>query len=106
MTKPTGSRAGAGPKGRLNFMKSKIAIAVFIVLSVIGGLVGVKMLQIRAMAAAIKSFVPPPVAVSSAVAKEEQWQDTFTSIGSITAMQRVTITPAIPCTVREIAFNS
>jgi membrane fusion protein (multidrug efflux system) len=87
-------------------MKTKIAIAILIVLVVLGGLAGVKALQIKSMIAAGKAFVPPPETVSSAVAKEEKWQDTLTAIGSITTVQGVTITPDIPGTVREIAFES
>src|SRR5712691_9212534 len=87
-------------------MKSKIAIALFIVLAVIGGLVGVKMLQIKAMAAAGKAFLPPPTAVSSAVAQEEQWQDTFTAIGSISSVQGVIVTPELAGTIRELDFDS
>ena len=38
--------------------------------------------------------------------REEKWQGTLTAIGSITAVQGVTVTPEIPGTVREIAFES
>src|SRR3954469_13615263 len=87
-------------------MKTKIALAVFIVLLVVGGLAGVKALQIKALMAAGKAFVPPPETVSAAVATEEKWQDTMTAIGSIDAVQGVTITPDIPGVVREIAFEA
>jgi len=87
-------------------MKSKIAIAIFIVVAVVGGLLGVKTLQIKAMAAAAKAFVPPPTTVSSAIAQEEQWQDTIRAIGSISAFQGVIVTPELAGTIREIAFES
>lgn len=87
-------------------MKGKIAIAVFIVLLVLGGLAGVKAMQIRKLVVAGKSFAPPAETVSSAVAREEKWQGTLTAIGSIVAVQGVTVTPDIPGTVREIAFES
>src|SRR6266480_129224 len=87
-------------------MKTKIVIAIIIVLAVAGGLVGVKALQIKKMLAATQSFTPPPETVSSAVAKPENWQGTLTAIGSITAVQGVTLTPDIPGTIREIAFES
>ena len=50
-------------------MKSKILIAVVIVLVVAGGLAGVKVLQIRTLIAAGKAYAPPPVAVAAAVAQ-------------------------------------
>ncbi len=87
-------------------MKGKLAIAVFIVLLVLGGLAGVKAMQVRKLVAAGKSFAPPPETVSSAIAREEKWQGTLTAIGSIVAVQGVTVTPDIPGTVREIAFES
>jgi membrane fusion protein (multidrug efflux system) len=87
-------------------MKGKIIIAIVIVLGVIGGLVGVKTLQIQKMMAAGKAFAPPPESVSTAVVREEKWQVSLTAIGSITAVQGVTVTPDIPATVREIAFES
>ncbi len=87
-------------------MKSKIALALLVVLLVGGGLAGVKMLQIRKLIAAGQAFVTPPETVSSVLVREEKWQDTLTAIGSIAAVQGVSITPDIPGTVREIAFES
>jgi membrane fusion protein, multidrug efflux system len=87
-------------------MKRKIAVAIFIVLLIVGGLAGVKLLQFRTLMAAAKGAGPPPETVSSAVVREEKWQGTITAIGTITAVQGVTITPDIPGTVREIAFES
>jgi len=87
-------------------MKRKIIIAIIVVVGVAGGLAGVKTMQIRKMIAGGKSFAPPPESVSTTVAREEKWQGTLTAIGSIAAFQGVTITPDIPGTVREIAFES
>lgn len=53
-----------------------------------------------------KSFVVPPETVSSVVAREEKWQGTLTAIGSVTAVQGVTVTPEIAGIVHEIAFES
>jgi membrane fusion protein (multidrug efflux system) len=87
-------------------MKLKIVSAIFIVLLVLGALAGVKALQIQKLIANGKAYAPPPETVSAAVAREEQWQGSLTAIGSITAVQGVTITPDIPGTVREIAFEA
>ena len=87
-------------------MKPKIALALLVVLLVGGGLAGVKILQIRKLIAAGQAFVTPPETVSSVLVREEKWQDTLTAIGSIAAVQGVTITPDIAGTVREIAFES
>lgn len=85
-------------------MKSKIAIAVTLVVAVVVVLGGIKALQFKTMAAG--GWSQPPDTVSSAVAHEENWQDTFTAVGSITAVQGVIVTPEIAGAVSEIAFES
>ncbi len=87
-------------------MKKKILIAIVLVLVVIGGLAGIKFLQIRSLMAAGKAFVPPPETVSSVVASEEKWQDTLSAVGSISASQGVEVSTEISGIVREIAFES
>ena len=87
-------------------MKRKVGIGVLLVLVVLTALGGVKFLQIRTLMAGGKGFVPPPESVSSAVAHKEKWQNTLTAIGSIVAVQGVTIAPEIAGTVVQIAFES
>jgi len=87
-------------------MKRKILLAVLIVIAVFAGLAGVKALQVKKLIAFGAAFVPPPESVSSAVAREEKWQGFISSIGTIAAVQGVTVTPDMPGTVREIAFES
>jgi len=85
-------------------MKRNIFIAVGIVVTVLIVLAGVKALQIRKMMSS-----PWPVQVetiSSAVAHEENWSDSLTAVGSISAEQGVTVAPEIAGTVSEIAFES
>ena len=43
---------------------------------------------------------------AAVIAREEKWQGTLTAIGSVTAVQGVTVTPEIAGIVREIAFES
>jgi membrane fusion protein, multidrug efflux system len=87
-------------------MIRKILAAVFVVLVVVGALSGVKTLQIRKLMAASKSMAAPPESVSAVTAREEKWQGTITAIGSVTAVQGVTVTPEIAGMIREIAFES
>jgi membrane fusion protein, multidrug efflux system len=87
-------------------MIRKILIAVFVVLLVVGALAGVKTLQIRKLMADGKNYAPPPESVSATVAHEEKWQGTMTAIGSVMAVQGVTVTPEIPGIIREINFDS
>jgi membrane fusion protein (multidrug efflux system) len=87
-------------------MTRKVLIAVFVVLVVGGTLAGVKTLQIRTLMAAGKSYASPPESVSSVLAREEKWQGTITAIGSVTAVQGVTVTPELAGIIHEIAFES
>jgi membrane fusion protein (multidrug efflux system) len=87
-------------------MIRKVLIAVFVVLVVGGILAGVKTLQIRTLMAAGKSYASPPESVSSVLAREEKWQGTITAIGSVTAVQGVTVTPELAGIIHEIAFES
>ena len=87
-------------------MKRYKTIAVVAVLLVLGGLAGVKTLQIRAMIALGQAYTPPPESVSSFVVREEKWQGTLDVIGSIAAVQGVTVTPEVAGAVREINFES
>jgi membrane fusion protein, multidrug efflux system len=85
-------------------MKSKIVIAIVIVLAVVGGLAGIKVMQIKKLTST--PYVVPPETISSAVAREEKWPNTLSAVGSITAVQGVTLTPQIAGNVSEIAFES
>jgi len=87
-------------------MIRKILLAVFIVLLVLGGLAGVKALQIKKLMDDGKSYAERPESVSSAVVREEKWQGTLTAIGSVMAVQGVTVTPEIPGIISQISFES
>jgi membrane fusion protein, multidrug efflux system len=87
-------------------MIRKIALAIVLVLVLAGGLAGVKVAQIRTLIAAGKTAGPPPETVSATVVREEKWPNTLAAIGTITAVQGVTVTPEVSGTVREVAFES
>ncbi|HLH53743.1 MAG TPA: efflux RND transporter periplasmic adaptor subunit [Verrucomicrobiae bacterium] len=87
-------------------MTRKILIAVAIVLVIAGGLVGIKALQVNKLTEFGKAYAPPPESVSPVVVREESWQSTLSAIGSIVAIQGVTITPELTGTVSSIAFES
>ena len=84
----------------------KAIIGIAFVLLVAGGLGGIKALQIKTLIASAKNYSQPPETVASAVVREEKWQGMLTAIGSVTAVQGVTITPELAGTVREINFES
>ena len=87
-------------------MKRNILIVTIVVLVIVGGLAGVKALQIKAMIAAGSSFTVPPETVSGAQVKQETWELTIPAVGSVTAVQGVQLKAELAGTVRQIAFES
>jgi membrane fusion protein (multidrug efflux system) len=89
-------------------MKSKKQWAVFVVglVVVLAILVGVKAGQIVTMVRAGEAFVPPPEAVTSAKVEAAEWEASRAAVGSLVAVQGVTLAAELPGTVRQIAFES
>lgn len=85
-------------------MKLKIVIAIGVVLAVVAGLAGTKVLQIKKLTS--QPYVQPPETISSAVAHPENWPNTLSAVGSISAVQGVTVTPELAGNVSEIDFES
>src|SRR5260370_7005644 len=52
------------------------------------------------------AFLPPPTAVTTTVAEKSQWQPTLETIGTITAINGVTISTDLAGIVSKIAFES
>ncbi len=86
-------------------MIRKVVIAIVFVLAIAGTLAGIKISQFKTLMAAGKSFAQPPESVSAVEVKQEQWEESFTAIGSVAAVQGVTVTPEVAGTVTEIAFD-
>ncbi len=87
-------------------MIKKVILAVVAVVLVLAALAGVKVMQIGTLIAFGKSYAPPPETVSTAVAKQDKWQETIPAVGSVSAVQGVKITAEVPGTVAEIKFES
>lgn len=86
-------------------MKKRILLVLFALLIVLGGLSAVKALQIRAMIAQASNAVPMPDTVTTAVARAESWETTLTAVGSLAAVQGVTVAAELPGKVVDIAFR-
>ena len=87
-------------------MTRRILLTIVGLIVVIGILAGIKALQIRKMIAQGKSFVPPPETVTTAQAQMESWESVLTSVGSLTAVQGVTVSAELAGKVVGIAFES
>src|SRR5262245_52167392 len=66
----------------------------------------VKFKQIQTAVGQAAAFQPPPDAVTTIVAQQEQWPATLGAIGTIAAVQGVTVSADLPGTVERIGFDS
>jgi membrane fusion protein (multidrug efflux system) len=79
-----------------------LMLAVVIVFIVVIG--GFKFFQIKA--AMSQSWTAPPEAVTTVVAKQEEWDTTLNAIGTVVAVQGVTVSADLPGVVEHITFDS
>lgn len=86
-------------------MKKRIFFALLGVIFIVATLAGIKTLQIKTMIASGKNFVPPPETVTTAAVKSETWDSSLSAIGSLTAVQGVTVAAEIPGKVVKIFFE-
>ena len=87
-------------------MIRKILFAFLLVAIVAGVLAGIKALQIRAMIDQTESFSMPAAVVSTVNATAASWDTVFSAVGSVTAVQGVTMTAEAPGKVVRIDFDS
>lgn len=87
-------------------MAKRMIITLGAVVVLIGALAFVKFQQIQAAVAQAASFQPPPTAVTTIVAKKENWSSSLKSIGSVVAVQGVTVSADLPGIVGRISFDS
>ena len=71
----------------------------------LGALGFIKFRQVQSAVQA-SAFQPPPEAVTSIVAHREQWPATLSVIGTMEAVQGVTVSADLPGAVARIAFDS
>jgi membrane fusion protein (multidrug efflux system) len=87
-------------------MKKQMIIMLAIVAVVLTGVGFVKYTQIKAAIAQHAGFMPPPEAVTTIVAAQDEWQVTLKAIGSVTAAQGVTVSADLPGVIASIEFTS
>ncbi len=87
-------------------MKKSFFFTALGLIVIIGVLAGIKGLQIRAMIAHGQQFSPPPEIVTSAPVTSSSWESLITAVGSLEAVQGVTITAELTGKVVGIAFES
>jgi membrane fusion protein (multidrug efflux system) len=86
-------------------MKKRIILTLAGLAVVVAVLGGIKGLQIDRMIAQGSQVVPPPEPVTTAAARTEAWESVLTSVGSLTAVQGVTVTAELAGKIVNIAFK-
>jgi membrane fusion protein, multidrug efflux system len=87
-------------------MAKRMILMLSVTLVLLTALGFVKYRQVETAVHAAAGFQPPPEAVTSVVAKRELWPATMSVIGTMEAVQGVTVSADLPGIVDKIAFES
>ncbi len=89
-------------------MIKRFLLMFFFVVLVISGLVFFKARQFKGFQAMAKSgaFLPPPAAVTTLTVKKESWPQLLKSVGTLEAVNGVTVAADLPGIVSKLEFES
>src|SRR5580765_6160758 len=87
-------------------MAKRMIVMLVVMVAFIAGLAFIKFQQFQAMAQQFAAMQPPPDAVTTIVAQREEWPATLSAIGTVAAVQGVTVSADLPGIVDRIGFDS
>src|SRR5215510_9545467 len=87
-------------------MAKRMIVMLMVTGLLIGALGFVKFRQIQTAIAEGAAFQPPPEAVTTILAREEEWPAILGAIGTVAAVQGVTVSADLAGTVEKISFES
>lgn len=87
-----------------SFMAKRMLLMLALAVAIVAGLGFTKYHQIQAATHMVMQ--PPPEAVTTIVTKQEKWPSTVDVIGTVAAVQGVTVSADLPGTVDKIEFES
>jgi membrane fusion protein (multidrug efflux system) len=87
-------------------MIKRIGFVIVCLIVLAGILAGIKTLQIRRMIAKGENAVMPPETVTAAVVQSESWGEHLTSVGSLSAVQGVTVAAEVAGKIVYLGFES
>jgi membrane fusion protein (multidrug efflux system) len=90
-------------------MLKKLIITVAILSAILGPVVGIKFFQISSLISSAKAMETagmPPSPVATALAAEQEWEETYAAVGSLKAVQGVTLAAELGGTVVEITVEN
>jgi membrane fusion protein (multidrug efflux system) len=107
-TKSAMPKTVPAPKKRRPPYIRAILIAIVLLVAIIATLGYFKVTQIMGFMAMAKAgmFKQPPTAVTTTIASQSEWQPTLDTIGSVTAINGVTVSTDLAGIVDKIAFTS
>ncbi|HEX9983588.1 MAG TPA: efflux RND transporter periplasmic adaptor subunit [Thermoanaerobaculia bacterium] len=85
-------------------MKKRMLLMLVVVIAFLAAIGGFKYFQIKEAMA--QSWAPPPEAVTTVVAQPASWSSTLNAIGSVAAVNGVTVSADAPGIVEQILFDS
>jgi membrane fusion protein (multidrug efflux system) len=87
-------------------MLKRMIVMLAATMTIVAALGFVKFKQIQTAIAQGAAYQPPPEAVTTIVACEDEWPSTLNAIGTVAAVRGVTISADLPGVVEQIAFES
>ena len=87
-------------------MKKRMTLMLLGVVVFLTAIGAVKYGQVKKAIAQHSSFQPPPEAVTTIVARQEQWPANLAEIGTVAAVHGVTVSADLPGIVDQIHFDS
>ena len=87
-------------------MAKRMIVTLGVAIVIVATLGFVKFKQIQTAIAEGAAFQPPPEAVTTIVAAEDEWPTTLSAIGTTVAVQGVTVSADLPGMVERILFES
>jgi membrane fusion protein (multidrug efflux system) len=87
-------------------MLKRMIVMLVVMTAIIGGLGFIKFKQIQFAIAQGAAFQPPPEAVTTILAQQDEWPTTISAIGTTAAVRGVTIAADLPGTIDHISFES
>src|SRR5262245_28162754 len=87
-------------------MKKRMFFMLVVVVGFLAIIGFLKFKQIQGAIAQGKAWTPPPEAVTTVLAKQEQWRDVTGAVGTVNAVNGVTLSADLPGIVGAISFQS
>jgi membrane fusion protein (multidrug efflux system) len=87
-------------------LKKRFIITGIVLAVVFGGLLAYHIFMGMMMQKYLKNFAPPPATVNVVTVSQGEWQNSYSTVGNLVAVQGTNISPQVNGTVTKVLFNS